>query len=366
MRCHKFAPMDSIMKVSVVIPVYKAEAFIREAVESALALNEVAEVILVEDGSPDGSLQVCRILESEQGRVRLLRHADGRNMGASASRNLGIRSAGAPLVAFLDADDRYLPERFRSERAVWQAHPDCDGVYGAVGVYFHDAIGRDRFDARFKESLTTIRATLRPEELFPAFVGVSGHLGLGHIHLDGLTLRKASIERLPYLMREDVDMGEDTEFITRISAGLRLYPGCTTNAVALRGVHQGNRITQDRLPLKSRRILYKALLDWAESDPQGMVGRRRIGEAHAGYALKSAKGLHEGWSAIRSLMRYPGTLRRADHAEALVHMLCGRIETISWTPRWIVRALYRTAWRFRGGVPPEVRASVAGGGGGAA
>ena len=100
------------MTVSVVIPVYQAAAFVEQAVESALAQPETGEVLLVEDGSGDGSLAECERLAAGDGRVRLLRHPNGENRGAGASRNLGIEQSTCPLVAFLDADDYYLLGRF--------------------------------------------------------------------------------------------------------------------------------------------------------------------------------------------------------------------------------------------------------------
>ena len=67
------------MKVSVVIPVYNAENFLETAVESALSQPEVAEVLLVEDKSPDNSLTVCKRLTQKYPNVRLLQHSDGKN-----------------------------------------------------------------------------------------------------------------------------------------------------------------------------------------------------------------------------------------------------------------------------------------------
>jgi len=94
------------VKVSVVIPVYNAAEFVRKAVESALEQEQTSQVVLVEDGSIDGSLAVCRQLESQYPSVTLVRHMDGGNHGAGASRNPGIQRSDAPFVAFLDDDYR--------------------------------------------------------------------------------------------------------------------------------------------------------------------------------------------------------------------------------------------------------------------
>ena len=104
-----------MLQISVIIPVYNAEKFIRRAVESAVILDVVKEIILVEDNSPDNALTICRKLEREYSKVLVFQHPDGQNRGAAASRNLGIIKASCELIAFLDADDFYLSNRFNAE-----------------------------------------------------------------------------------------------------------------------------------------------------------------------------------------------------------------------------------------------------------
>ncbi|WP_228442012.1 glycosyltransferase family 2 protein [Chryseobacterium nematophagum] len=105
-----------MMKISVIIPVYNAEKYVQQAVESALQFEKVYEVILVEDGSPDNVLSVCERLRDQYPRVKLFQHADKKNHGAGASRNLGIANASGDFIAFLDADDYYLSNRFDAEK----------------------------------------------------------------------------------------------------------------------------------------------------------------------------------------------------------------------------------------------------------
>src|SRR6187401_917604 len=111
------------MDISVIIPVFKAEKHIRKAVESALQFDEVKEVILIEDGSPDNSLSVCIALCKEFPRVKLFRHTDEKNHGAGASRNLGLSNASCNFIAFLDADDYFLSNRFDTEQEIFKIHP---------------------------------------------------------------------------------------------------------------------------------------------------------------------------------------------------------------------------------------------------
>ena len=117
------------MEISVVIPVYNAERYVVSAVDSALRQKETAEVILVEDNSPDNALEICKMLEKTHQRVRLLQHSDGKNHGAGESRNLGIRNARCEYVAFLDADDYYLEKCFSKATEVLESDAAIDGVY---------------------------------------------------------------------------------------------------------------------------------------------------------------------------------------------------------------------------------------------
>ncbi|MBP7177346.1 MAG: glycosyltransferase family 2 protein, partial [Thermoclostridium sp.] len=136
--------MNMHLSVSIITPVYNAASYIVRAVESALAQPEVREVILVEDCSPDDSLAVCRQLACLYPQVKLFQHPGGVNRGAGPSRNLGIIKSTCPYIAFLDADDFYLPARFSAAQAVFEQHSDCDGVYDAVGMYYEDEASRER------------------------------------------------------------------------------------------------------------------------------------------------------------------------------------------------------------------------------
>lgn len=123
--------------VSVIIPVYNAGNYLEKAVDSALLQPETAEVILVEDASTDNSLKICYDLERKYEKVILFRHSDGGNHGPGASRNLGILHASYKYIAFLDADDFYLPKRFRKDKEILLNNSDIDGVHNALGIYFY-------------------------------------------------------------------------------------------------------------------------------------------------------------------------------------------------------------------------------------
>ena len=93
--------------ISVIVPVYKAEAFLRGCADSILKQTfSDLELILVEDGSPDQSGALCDAIAAEDGRVRVFHKPNG---GVSSARNLGIQEAQGDFVAFCDADDSFAP-----------------------------------------------------------------------------------------------------------------------------------------------------------------------------------------------------------------------------------------------------------------
>lgn len=113
--------------VSVVIPIYNKRRYLLRALESVLAQTRTDfEVILVDDGSTDDSLESVRHVRDE--RVRRIRQPNG---GESAARNTGIHVAQAPLVAFLDADDTWQPEFLEAMLALNARYPDA-GLYASA------------------------------------------------------------------------------------------------------------------------------------------------------------------------------------------------------------------------------------------
>ncbi|OEU47573.1 MAG: hypothetical protein BA866_04225 [Desulfobulbaceae bacterium S5133MH15] len=244
------------MKISVIIPVYNAAKYVRKATESALQQPETAEILLIEDNSPDHSLQVCRDLEEEYERVRLLRHPDGRNHGAGATRNLGIRAAKCDYIAFLDADDFYLPGRHSVPKALFEQHPDTDGVYEAIGVQFYDEQTKQDWLHRGHGELTTMTERVNPNVLFEALV----RDGKGMFHLDGLTVKRDIFKRCGYFY-EHLKLHQDTAMLIRMSECAVLIPGRLDTPVAMRGIHGENRILNE-CSWETRCAARKTLFYW--------------------------------------------------------------------------------------------------------
>jgi len=119
---------DNVL-ISVIIPAYNAEPFISEAISSVLCQTEQRiEIIIINDGSVDNTLSIAKRFKDP--RIRL--EENKYNMGASYSRNKGIKLAKGEYVAFLDADDYYLPNRLeylREHAKKHQADMVADNIY---------------------------------------------------------------------------------------------------------------------------------------------------------------------------------------------------------------------------------------------
>lgn len=129
--------MDNQPRVSVVMIFLDAERFIEEAIESIRAQRLTDwELILVDDGSIDGSAAIARRYGAEDpARIRYLHHPHRENRGMSASRNLGIRLAHGEFLAFLDADDVSTPDQLLHQVAELEAHPEAEAVYGCLRIW---------------------------------------------------------------------------------------------------------------------------------------------------------------------------------------------------------------------------------------
>ena len=245
--------------VSVIIPVYRVEHHVEKAVRSALDQPETLEVVLVEDGSPDGSLSACRKLVEEFGpRVRLFRHPGGANLGAGASRNLGVKSARGGYVAFLDADDHFLPGRFAASVPILERDGSVGGVYEADGVVFR-------------------RDALEDAGLFDA----------------------------------DLRLGQDRFMWWKMAAVCRLVPGNVHSPVAVYRRHGANRATvADPEYAEVPREIALSVYAWAKArrlpGPKLRILRRALAEGVLTFPHVRMDGLRKRLDQVRQLAGYCG------------------------------------------------------------
>jgi glycosyltransferase involved in cell wall biosynthesis len=124
--------------VSIIIIFLNTENYLAEAVESVYSQTYKRwELLLVDDGSTDSSPEIARRYASEKpGQVHYLAHPGHRNRGKGASRNLGIRQAKGDYLAFLDADDLWLPHKLAEQVAILDKCREAGMVYGKTLYWY--------------------------------------------------------------------------------------------------------------------------------------------------------------------------------------------------------------------------------------
>lgn len=112
-------------QLSIVIPVYNTAATLDRCVESVIGQADGCEVILVDDGSPDGAGPMCDQWTQRYAAVRVIHQHNG---GLSAARNAGIKACHSPYITFVDSDDALAQDTLPRLLAIIAAHPEYDVV----------------------------------------------------------------------------------------------------------------------------------------------------------------------------------------------------------------------------------------------
>lgn len=181
--------------VSVVIPVFNGAPFVAKAVASVRAQGHSdVEILVVDDGSTDGTQEVLKQLEQSDG-IRWFQRSHG---GPARSRNFGIEAARGHYIALLDCDDVWLPGKLAAQLAIMRTRPE-------VGLVHTD------FDVRFEDGTLEERVTARSsrEPMVQAFAG-------GHVALPSTLLIRKSV--LDQVGRLDPELygSEDSDLTIRL------------------------------------------------------------------------------------------------------------------------------------------------------
>lgn len=298
------------MNISIIIPVYNAEKFLEKAVISALQFQEVSEILLIEDCSPDNSLEICKNLSQNNNRIKVFQHPDQGNHGAGASRNLGLEKATGDYIAFLDADDYYLPNRFDVEKEFF-SNEKIEGIFGAIGTEFLTEKGKEAFEKKFNSELTTVNYTAEGREIFDGLLGLTQkHFGT-FFHLNTLTIRKSALKGLRF--NEGLRVHQDSDFIIKLSFQNYLKTGIIDKAIAIRGVHDDNRITQivnySEKYKQRQLLLWQSLYEWSLKVTLNKTEREKINLQYLAYQLALKKGMSRYFSIFIATFRTPKILK---------------------------------------------------------
>lgn len=221
--------------VSVIIPIYDAEQFIDRMIESVLSQSySYFELILVDDGSRDSSLEICRKKEKKDKRIKII---EQKNSGVSVARNTGIEAAKGKYLLFVDSDD-YIESNMIEMIISHSANEDDLTI---CGYYIHDM---ERNNAISLSASNKVYRELEIDELGTNF---------WHFYAEGLTnspwnkLYVASIIKdNKIFFPSDIKMGEDLVFNLKYFSKIKkikiineylyhyiLYPNQTSRKVYL-------------------------------------------------------------------------------------------------------------------------------------
>jgi glycosyltransferase involved in cell wall biosynthesis len=159
--------------ISIITPFFNAEKFIQEAIESVFAQTYSNwELLLIDDGSTDGSSKIARqYAERYPEKVRYLEHEEHKNRGASASRNVGINKSNGEYIAFLDADDVWLPKKLEEQIQIMNAYPEVAMVYGPALHWFSWSDEPENGKSDFLQELgVKTDAAIKPPDLLKEFL----------------------------------------------------------------------------------------------------------------------------------------------------------------------------------------------------
>lgn len=154
-------------RVSAIIIVYNGDRYLAEAIDSVLSQTFPDwELIIADDGSVDRSGEIARDYAARHPEhIRAIAHPDGGNHGMSATRNLGIAEARAPLIGFLDCDDIWLSGKLAEQVDLLDRHPDAQMIYGRTLIWHSWQTGNAGDDFFYDLGTTPDRLIAAPQLL---------------------------------------------------------------------------------------------------------------------------------------------------------------------------------------------------------
>ena len=235
------------MRLSVIMPVYNREAFVGAALRSLLRQRDAADldIIVIDDGSTDGSAEVVRSAMDENPCIRLFQQP---NLGVTRTRNTGLRllEPETELVSFLDSDDISPAGRFQADVELFRNDPDLDLTYSKMMLV--DEIDDERMEPAANSNSITVRG----------------------IHLSAAIFSRRLVERIGGF-DEAFNQAEDTDYLLRTFESGPRYAMPETVALYYRR-HPGNMTRQTDVQSREfMRAIHKSMTR-RKSDPS----RRRI------------------------------------------------------------------------------------------
>jgi glycosyltransferase involved in cell wall biosynthesis len=211
-------------KVSIIIPMYNEENYIEQCIFSCLKQAEVGQVIIIDDCSTDGSIEIVNKVKNTK--VYLIRNEI--NKGPGYSRNIGLNFVKCEYFTFLDADDHYLLNRFHRPLLILNSNINLDGTYESVKNYFQSGFEKFRNDT---EDVIEIASTINSDRLFDYLI--LDYLPL--FTITSLVLRSKTVlkTRFDITFRQ----AEDIDYIYQIGQKFKLEKIIQSEIKIMRRLH---------------------------------------------------------------------------------------------------------------------------------
>lgn len=246
-------------RVSVIVPAFNVKAFIAEAVQSVEAQGVPGvEILVIDDGSHDGTAD---FVEHAFPAVRLFRKENG---GSATARNVGLREARGDYIAFLDADDVWLPGKLKAQLDYFEAHPDVAMLGTGFVPWISDASGC----FGDPQVLAAVNATIMPGEIDVETSGWGYHRMLldNYVWTTTVMMRRTLIEKIGYF-DESLRLGQDYDLFLRASRESEIH--LLKGVYAAYRQHPGSAIARGADFNYAAHIIRRATAKWGLASPNG-------------------------------------------------------------------------------------------------
>lgn len=300
------------IRVSVVVPAYNVREHIAEAILSVRAQNfDGVEIIVVDDGSNDGTAD---FVEREFPDARLFRKENG---GAATARNLGMREARGEYVAFLDADDVWLPGKLKAQIGYLDQRPELGLVCGGFSFWTADEKGL------FPDPCS-LHSPILDTQVEPDYAGWGYHKLLlsNYVWTSTVVMRRSLVERIGYY-DERLRLGQDYEYWLRASRETEIHRLGAVMALYRR--HSGSATVRTGGSGHAVAIVEDAVRRWGLASPNGeSIEPRQLAARIFSMRLRVGYGLYQKgrFAKAKEELREASKLRPLNLRVWIYRLLC--------------------------------------------
>jgi glycosyltransferase involved in cell wall biosynthesis len=309
------APQQGDMQISVIIPAYNAARYLPETIESVLAQTVSDwELIIVDDGSNDATLEIARSYAAGDARIRAYTQANG---GVASARNAGfvVSDRAAPYICYLDNDDAWQPDALATLLSALESRPDAVAACGlpeSMDAY-GEPFANDTVQAYCRERYAVQGAALvRVTEDAPTTFACLAVRNC--IITPGLVMIRRSAHERAGTFDESLSGCDDWDMWLRLC---RFGDIAFVNRVVLRyRLHAANQTLLHNAMDRGETLLYAKLFAYAEETPQ------RREQLRAGYRFRARLNAQDRIRWARDAAQHGSVLpalRQARHALRLYY-----------------------------------------------